>query len=294
MGSFGTWQSRNASGKLAALPPIADGDLNPAISSGNFAAMEAQTMGTLGTPSDGFYLDYNPMLAAQADDPKLIAGFDGDIAAASFKPGMIQVTQFNPISAGIPRASALGVVTMNNVDNTLAGKVHPPGGGGGGTVGGGPPGDCAPGGPPLAQSPQPGDFGNYTVPSSNVRVMNPRKLNDSPVQQWYISSLSTPTAAILLHGDTAVWSVAVTPQRPEGTGPPLYYVTLTANTHKAGHFGAVVGVTVQGEKQQLYGAVVDIGGCKSSGSSDVVSAAAASTPFLAVQRSIPTTGAKVK
>ncbi len=217
-------------------------------------------MGTLGTNADGFYSVYNPVVAAQADDPKLIAGFDTDIAAATFKPGAIQASTFNPISTAIGRATAQGDGQISALDTAMGGQVTTGAGGGGG--------GCASGGPPVAQSPQPGDFGNYSVPSGNVRVMNPRKLNDSPPQGWYISSLSTSTSAVLLHGDTAVWQLQVTVQKPENTGPPLYYVILSAKTGKAGHFGAVVGVTVQGQKQQLFGAVVDVGSCQSKGSSE--------------------------
>ena len=150
--SPGTWQSRNASGSLPAMAAIVDGDLNPDVTPTSFSVMEAQTMGTLGTPADGFYLDYNPMLDATNDDPKLIAAFDSDIASASFKPGLIQASVFNPlVNSQIPSVSAGGTVLLNDFDRDFGpspsdtgsgcgsggGSGAGTGGSGGGSAGGG-------------------------------------------------------------------------------------------------------------------------------------------------------------
>lgn len=142
-----TYQQRNtlAAQPFGALTPI------PALPVTPFkpflAALEASTMGVLGTPKDGFDALLAPLVAALPAHDTQVAALDAAIKAASFTPGAIVKTVYNPIGANITALAKVGDAQLASINGDLTngtttpppggGGGNPPHGGGGGGAGGG-------------------------------------------------------------------------------------------------------------------------------------------------------------
>lgn len=281
---IGTYQSRHLTAQQPALATILPADLTPTQETPGFAALEASTMGTLGTPADGWYPTYNPVIAEFGNEPGALAGLDAQIKSAGFTPGQISSQLYSPIGNEIASTTPAGAKQLSDFDGNVNGGGSTSTGGSGG---GGTPEPCQPGAAPAPQQCTGADWGGYPVNSENARVMNPRTLHDTPPQPWYIWSNTTHTVASLLHGDPAIWSLQVTYASAEGTGPKLYDVILTATPAKSGHFGAVVQVHQDGQAPVLFGACIDIGTCTGSGKGDALALIRASVPLPQARIPVP-------
>lgn len=281
---IGSYQSRHLTAQQPALATILPADLTPPTETPGFAALEASTMGTLGTPADGWHPIYDPVVAEFANEPGALAGLDTQIKGAGFTPGLISSQLYSPIGNQIASTTPGGTKQLSDFDNTVNGGGSTSGGGSGGSGGGG---GCTSTGAPPAQQCTSADWGGYTIDSAHTHVMPSMHVGTAPTETDYIWSNTTHTVATLLHGDPAVFSLQVTYGQAEGYGPPLYDVILSVHPAKSGHFGAVVQVHQDGQPSQLFGICVDIGGCSSSGQGDALAPVRASVPLPAAQLKVP-------
>jgi hypothetical protein len=127
-----TYQQRNAlaAKPFGALQPVTGLPTKPQPSS--FAALEATTMGVLGTPKDGFDATLAPLIAAVPGHATQIAAMDKNLSAATFTPGLIVKTIYGPIGDNIAALAKIGDAQLADIGATVGvttGTPPPPGGG---------------------------------------------------------------------------------------------------------------------------------------------------------------------
>ena len=125
-----TYAQRNAlAGKPGgALAPISG--LPPKPTPSTFAALEAQTMGVLGTPKDGFDAVLAPLISALPAHTVQLAAMDKDIASAAFTPGAIVKTIYAPIGVNIAALAKAGDAQLADIGGAVGvstGTPPPPG-----------------------------------------------------------------------------------------------------------------------------------------------------------------------
>lgn len=136
------YQQRNAlaSNGKGPLPPVPI--LTGQPRAGGFATLEAQTMGNLGTPADGFDTLVTPLVAALPLHSAQLAEMDKHIAAATFTPGQVGAANYGPIGVAIIKLGPVGDALVSDYNGAVTAIAPPPqpgkggGGGGGGGVGG--------------------------------------------------------------------------------------------------------------------------------------------------------------
>jgi hypothetical protein len=157
-----TYQQRNAlaSQPGGALATIKDVSLTPIVSA--FATLEASTMGVLGTPADGFDRAFAPLTAAIPVHTAQLQAMDVNIAAATFKTGVVSAATYGPIGARITALTKVGDAQLAVL--TASGIVPPA------PVGGGPAPKPAPGKPVTTTTGSGGCGGNQkaTFPGAHV------------------------------------------------------------------------------------------------------------------------------
>lgn len=127
-----TYQQRNAlaAKPFGALQPVAGLATKPQPSA--FAALEATTMGVLGTPKDGFEATLAPLLAAVPGHTTQMAAMDKNLRLTTFVPGEIVKTIYGPIGANIAALAKIGDAQLSDIGSTVGvttGTPPPPGGG---------------------------------------------------------------------------------------------------------------------------------------------------------------------
>jgi len=121
-----TYQERNAlaASSVPALKPVPAIPLTPFKP--QFAALEAKTMGVLGTSRDGFDAVFKTMVAAVPGHAVQVAAMDKNISAATFKPGAIVSTVYQPIGSRIAALAKIGDQQLANYSDAVAGKNTSP------------------------------------------------------------------------------------------------------------------------------------------------------------------------
>lgn len=130
-----TYQQRNALAQrtarvLLAIPPITTLTYKPFL-----AALEASTMGALGTSKDGFDATLAPLVAALPLHDAQLTPMDAAIKAASFTPGAIVKAMYSPIGTQIATLTKTGDALLKTFTGDVGNQTttNPPAGGGGGS-----------------------------------------------------------------------------------------------------------------------------------------------------------------
>lgn len=223
---------------------LTDHDLNYVVEPPFFVQTYGPEVGSMDGELTNYDTDLLTMGDAIASEPDSGGTFDGSLAAMSFNPGDFQSANYDPINID---HAAFSTGFEGQLQDNESGLQNDPSSGGSSPNPSGAPNPPT-GQPPPAQPPGPGDFPGITCRS--MQALNPRVLNSSPPSQVYVSSDQRATTAILIYGDTSVWSLQIVNQPVTGGGPfgsgPLHNVILSAKTSKAGHFAATVQVNVAG------------------------------------------------
>lgn len=125
-----TSQQRNAqasSGKGVSIPipPFSITPFTPFL-----AALEATTMGKYGTSGDGFDAALAPLVAALPNHDTQVAAMSKTLLAATFTPGTIVGTIYNPIGvqmAALAKAGDAQLADFTSATNGGAAAPPPPG-----------------------------------------------------------------------------------------------------------------------------------------------------------------------
>jgi hypothetical protein len=127
--TFAQRQALIASGKGALALAVVEGPPPYTIS---FSALQKETLGVYGTPADGWDALYNPLLAAEPAHTKQLDAMNGSIQKASFTPGEIQRTMFDPVSTKMVPLIASGDAQIAEYQAVIPPTVPGASGGGGG------------------------------------------------------------------------------------------------------------------------------------------------------------------
>jgi hypothetical protein len=121
-----TWQQRRTianqkGGAIGAVTPLSVAPYVPFL-----AALEAATMGTYGTPKDGFDALMAPLVAAIPQHQTQINAMTADLVKATFTPGLIDKTIFTPLSARLAAFLAAGKLQLAGLTSATGQPSSPP------------------------------------------------------------------------------------------------------------------------------------------------------------------------
>ena len=227
----------------------------------DFTQSLIDTLGSLGTPDDGFDQYVADTIALIGVGASLGPLLDGDLGTAAGIAGTIDPNSLNDVTAALPGYLATGdaiVTDANALLSSITGPPTPPTAGGGGGGGTPPPSsDCSNRTNQYGLSTTgkfPGVVCNAKLTFQVLRVQDgPCTYSSYVPAKGAVSSTVRVVTVQLISGDSSVWSLGShIAHTSDGTPYPTFDITVTPKVSGAkSHFDGVMQIVTQNPVQTL-------------------------------------------